>query len=176
VLPFSLIPSCAGLRGRCSQRDIRITQMIVWTARKPYIDRNRPALVDFMEDTLRIVRWFVDPVITRRHRMPATSHGSRQTLTGCLPSRTLGPNRCPTRGAAACRHDARSWLARAAVDVSSSPTRHCRRGGAEAALAQIPEFGIRSGVGHARKRSGWTREGGEIEFELQQAHPETLPH
>ena len=44
------------------QRDaIGVTQMIVWTARKPFIDRNRPALVDFMEDTLRIVRWYIDP-------------------------------------------------------------------------------------------------------------------
>jgi NitT/TauT family transport system substrate-binding protein len=35
--------------------------MIVWTARKPFIDKNRAAMVDFLEDTLRITRWFLDP-------------------------------------------------------------------------------------------------------------------
>ena len=35
--------------------------MIVWTARKGFIDKNRAALVDFMEDTLRVVRWYIDP-------------------------------------------------------------------------------------------------------------------
>jgi NitT/TauT family transport system substrate-binding protein len=35
--------------------------MIVWAVRKPFIDKNRAAMVDFMEDTLRIVRWYLDP-------------------------------------------------------------------------------------------------------------------
>ena len=38
-----------------------ITQMIVLTARKSFIDKNRAALVDFMEDNLRVVRWYLDP-------------------------------------------------------------------------------------------------------------------
>src|SRR3979490_2456295 len=64
VLPFSLDPELRRIaRTLFVQRDaIGVTQMIVWTARKPFIDRNRPALVDFMEDTLRIVRWYLDPV------------------------------------------------------------------------------------------------------------------
>src|SRR5262249_44809045 len=33
----------------------------VWTARKSFTDKNRAAMVDFMEDTLRIVRWYLDP-------------------------------------------------------------------------------------------------------------------
>jgi NitT/TauT family transport system substrate-binding protein len=63
VLPFSLDPELRKIaRTLFVQRDaIGITQMIVWTARKPFIDRNRAALVDFMEDTLRIVRWYIDP-------------------------------------------------------------------------------------------------------------------
>jgi NitT/TauT family transport system substrate-binding protein len=63
VLPFSLDPELRRIaRTLFVQRDaIGITQMIVWTARKPFIDRNRAALVDFMEDTLRIVRWYIDP-------------------------------------------------------------------------------------------------------------------
>src|SRR5207237_7062731 len=40
---------------------IGVTQTIIQSARKPIIDRNRAALVDFMEDTLRIVRWYIDP-------------------------------------------------------------------------------------------------------------------
>src|SRR6185295_802652 len=44
------------------QRDaIGVTDMIVWAARKPFLDKNRAAMVDFMEDTLRITRWFLDP-------------------------------------------------------------------------------------------------------------------
>jgi NitT/TauT family transport system substrate-binding protein len=35
--------------------------MIVWAVRKPFIDSHRAAMVDFMEDTLRIVRWYLDP-------------------------------------------------------------------------------------------------------------------
>ena len=35
--------------------------MIVWTARKSFIDKNRAAMVDFMEDMLVITRWYQDP-------------------------------------------------------------------------------------------------------------------
>jgi NitT/TauT family transport system substrate-binding protein len=35
--------------------------MIVWTARKGFIDKHRAALVDFMEDALRVARWYIDP-------------------------------------------------------------------------------------------------------------------
>src|SRR5213079_1890326 len=46
VLPFSLDPELRRIaRTLFVQRDaIGITQMIVWTARKPFIDRNRAAL------------------------------------------------------------------------------------------------------------------------------------
>jgi NitT/TauT family transport system substrate-binding protein len=29
--------------------------------RKPFMDKNRAAVVDFFEDTLRITRWYLDP-------------------------------------------------------------------------------------------------------------------
>jgi len=63
VLPFSLDPELRKIsRPLFNQRDaIGVTQMITWQARKPFIDKNRAALVDFMEDTLRIVRWYLDP-------------------------------------------------------------------------------------------------------------------
>lgn len=63
VLPFVFNPKLKE-EGKIltEQRDVLgVTQMIVWTARKPFIDKNRAALVDFMEDMLRITRWYQDP-------------------------------------------------------------------------------------------------------------------
>jgi NitT/TauT family transport system substrate-binding protein len=63
VLPFSYDPELHNIA--CDlfvQKDaIGVADMIVWTARKPFIDKNRAALVDFFEDTLRITRWYLDP-------------------------------------------------------------------------------------------------------------------
>jgi sulfonate transport system substrate-binding protein len=63
VLPFSYDPELHKIaRDLFVQRDaIGITDMVVWQARKPFIDKNRAAMVDFMEDTLRIVHWYTDP-------------------------------------------------------------------------------------------------------------------
>ena len=63
VVPFQHDPELKA-KGRIlfTQRDIMgVTQMIVYTARKGFIDKNRAAMVDFMEDTLRVVRWYLDP-------------------------------------------------------------------------------------------------------------------
>jgi sulfonate transport system substrate-binding protein len=63
VIPFSFDPELRRIaRTLFLQKDaIGVTEMIVWTARKPFLDKNRAAMVDFMEDTLRIVRWYLDP-------------------------------------------------------------------------------------------------------------------
>ncbi|MFL6797897.1 MAG: ABC transporter substrate-binding protein [Xanthobacteraceae bacterium] len=63
VVPFSYDPELRKIgRTLFVQRDaIGVTDMIVWTARKPFLDKNRAAMVDFMEDTLRITRWYLDP-------------------------------------------------------------------------------------------------------------------
>ena len=63
VLPFSLDPELRKIaRPVFTQREaIGETEMIVWAARKPFLDKNRAAMVDFMEDALRIVRWYLDP-------------------------------------------------------------------------------------------------------------------
>jgi len=37
------------------------TQFALWTARESYIKAHHAALVDFMEDSLRALRWFLDP-------------------------------------------------------------------------------------------------------------------
>jgi len=63
VLPFSLDPELRKIgRPLFNQRDaIGVTQMIVWAVRKPFIDKKRAVLVDYMEDSLRIARWYMDP-------------------------------------------------------------------------------------------------------------------
>jgi NitT/TauT family transport system substrate-binding protein len=63
VLPFSLDPEMQKIsRALFTTKDaVGVTQFSVWMARKSFIDKNRAALVDFMEDTLRIVRWYLDP-------------------------------------------------------------------------------------------------------------------
>ena len=63
VAPFSFDPELAQIgRPLFSQKDgIGTTQMIVWVARKNFLDKNRAAMLDFMEDALRVVRWYLDP-------------------------------------------------------------------------------------------------------------------
>ncbi len=63
VLPFALNPKLkAGGKVLFTQdQALGKTQMIVWTARKPFIDAHRAQLVDFMEDMLRVVHWYLDP-------------------------------------------------------------------------------------------------------------------
>ena len=63
VVPFQFSPDLQSkARPLFTQRDVfGITQMIVWTARKGFIDKNRAAMADFMEDALRVVRWYLDP-------------------------------------------------------------------------------------------------------------------
>ena len=76
VLPFSLDPELKQIsRPLFTSRDaLGVSQFIVWTARKSFIDKNRAAMVDFMEDMLRIERWFIDPKNqTRWPRSPPRS-------------------------------------------------------------------------------------------------------
>jgi NitT/TauT family transport system substrate-binding protein len=40
---------------------VGVMQLLAWTARQSFLDKNRAAMVDFMQDTLRITRWFLDP-------------------------------------------------------------------------------------------------------------------
>jgi NitT/TauT family transport system substrate-binding protein len=63
VLPFALDPELRRIaRPLFYHRDVvGVTQLLMWTARKSFLDKNRAAMVDFMEDTLRITRWFLDP-------------------------------------------------------------------------------------------------------------------
>lgn len=63
VLPFSMNPELRqNAKALFTQADaIGETQMIVWAARDSFIKKNRAAMVDLMADTLRVVRWYLDP-------------------------------------------------------------------------------------------------------------------
>jgi ABC-type nitrate/sulfonate/bicarbonate transport system substrate-binding protein len=63
TLPFSLDPELRKIaRTLFTSKDaIGRSQFVFWTARKAFLDKNRAAMMDFMEDALRIERWFFDP-------------------------------------------------------------------------------------------------------------------
>jgi len=85
VLPFSRDPELRKIATPLfSQKDaIGVTQMIIWAARDSFIQKNRAAMVDFMEDTIRIVRWYIDPknqkeaaeIAARITKQPAAQFG-----------------------------------------------------------------------------------------------------
>jgi sulfonate transport system substrate-binding protein len=63
VTPFSQDPQLrAAAHPLFVQKEaLGVSQMIIMTARKPFIDKNRAALTDFLEDNLRELRWYWDP-------------------------------------------------------------------------------------------------------------------
>jgi NitT/TauT family transport system substrate-binding protein len=63
VLPFSLDPELKkNAHVLFNMADaIGVSQFVMWSARKPFIDAHRAALVDFLEDSLRITHWYLDP-------------------------------------------------------------------------------------------------------------------
>src|ERR1700722_15896370 len=63
VPPFSLDPDLAAIaRTLFTQKDaFGITQLTMWTARTGFIAQNRAALIDFLQDTVRAIRWYTDP-------------------------------------------------------------------------------------------------------------------
>jgi NitT/TauT family transport system substrate-binding protein len=63
VLPFSLDPELKKISKTLftTADAVGVTQFVMWSARKPFIDAHRAALVDFLEDSLRISHWYLDP-------------------------------------------------------------------------------------------------------------------
>jgi ABC-type nitrate/sulfonate/bicarbonate transport system substrate-binding protein len=63
VPPFSLDPDLRAFAHTLfTQRDaFGVTQLTMWTTRQSFIQNNRAALVDFLEDTVRAIRWYIDP-------------------------------------------------------------------------------------------------------------------
>lgn len=63
VLPFSVDPDLLKIAHPLFTQEEAIgkTQMIIWVAREGFLKKNHAAMVDFMEDALRVERWFLDP-------------------------------------------------------------------------------------------------------------------
>jgi sulfonate transport system substrate-binding protein len=63
VPPFSLDPNLRAIANTLfTEKDaFGITQLTVWTARTGFIQNNRAALVDFLTDVVRAIRWYTDP-------------------------------------------------------------------------------------------------------------------
>ena len=63
VPPFALDPELRAMANTLfTQKDaFGITQLTMWTARTGFIQQNRAALVDFLEDVVRGIRWYTDP-------------------------------------------------------------------------------------------------------------------
>ena len=63
VMPFALNPMLneIGKPLYDQTEGLGPSQFVFWAARQSWIDKNRPALVDFMEDMLVIERWYLDP-------------------------------------------------------------------------------------------------------------------
>jgi sulfonate transport system substrate-binding protein len=62
-LPFSQDPNLRAMaRTLFTQHEAAgTTQMIMWSARAGWLAKNRAAVVDFLEDTIRARRWYADP-------------------------------------------------------------------------------------------------------------------
>jgi sulfonate transport system substrate-binding protein len=63
VLPFAADPELQAISTTLfTSRDaIGVSQFVMFDARKPFIEKNRAALVDWLEDSIRILHWFLDP-------------------------------------------------------------------------------------------------------------------
>jgi NitT/TauT family transport system substrate-binding protein len=63
VMPFALNPMLneVGFPLYNQTEGLGPSQFVFWTARQSWIDKNRAVLIDYMEDMLRIERWYLDP-------------------------------------------------------------------------------------------------------------------
>ena len=63
VLPFAFNPKLRE-EGKVlfnQTEALGVTQMIILCARQTFIDKNRAAMFDYMEDLMRVVHWYLDP-------------------------------------------------------------------------------------------------------------------
>jgi len=63
VPPFAFDPALRKIASPLfTNRDVGgVMQLLIWCARQSFIDKNRAAMLDFMEDSVRITSWFLDP-------------------------------------------------------------------------------------------------------------------
>ena len=101
VMPFALNPMLnqIGVPLYDQTEGMGTTQFTIWTARKSWIDKNHAALVDYMEDMIRIVHWYLDP---KNHdeatKIASSCSRSRPNASaGCSPSKDYyrDPNMMP---------------------------------------------------------------------------------
>jgi sulfonate transport system substrate-binding protein len=102
VLPFSLDPALRKVaRPLFDAHDgVGVSQFTMWTARQAFIAKNRAAMVDFMEDSLRILRWYLDPanqkevaeICARITKQPAERFGWAFTAKDYFRDPNLMPN------------------------------------------------------------------------------------
>ena len=105
VPPFSLDPDLRALANTLfTQKDaFGITQLTMWTARTGFIQQNRAAMVDLLADTLRAIRWYIDPknhdeavaIVARLNKAPPA--GVDWAFTNCDQYRD--PNGMPNLSA-----------------------------------------------------------------------------
>ncbi len=102
VPPFSLDPNLRNIAATLfTQKDaFGVTQLTIWTARTGFIQKNRAALVDFLEDVIRTVRWYTDPknheeavaIVSKLNKAPPErmgwAFGSRDQFRdpNCMPN------------------------------------------------------------------------------------------
>ena len=118
VMPFALNPMLnqIGVPLYDQTEGMGTTQFTAWTARKSWIDKNRAALVDYMEDMIRIVRWYLDPknhdeatkIACDPAQDPARAHRLDIHQAGLLPR--PGHDAGPRGAATQCRHDVGAGL------------------------------------------------------------------
>lgn len=77
VVPFAFNPQLNEIGFPLFDQTLGLgpSQFVFWTARQSWIDKNRAALIDYMEDMLRIERWFLDP----KNHAEVAAIGSRLT-------------------------------------------------------------------------------------------------
>jgi NitT/TauT family transport system substrate-binding protein len=102
VLPFSLDPALRKVaRPLFNAHDaVGVSQFTMWTARQAFIAKNRAAMVDFMEDSLRILRWYLDAanqkdvmeICARITKQPAERFGWAFTAKDYFRDPNLMPN------------------------------------------------------------------------------------
>jgi NitT/TauT family transport system substrate-binding protein len=76
------------------------TQMIVFVARQSFIDKHRAAMVDYMEDLMRMARWFLDPknhdevakIASKLTKVPPERFGWVFTKADCFRDPDLLPD------------------------------------------------------------------------------------
>jgi NitT/TauT family transport system substrate-binding protein len=63
VPPFAFDPALRAIAYPLfTNKDVAgVMELLMWCARQSFIDKNRDAMTDFMEDVLRITGWYLDP-------------------------------------------------------------------------------------------------------------------